>query len=431
VDDPPEGYALTESTKKDILSEEGMDYGRAANFALWYRGLEGSSTPSVGSILTLNETQIAGLPRVAMSIKSYEDKIMGVYTDSPIQTYGDTQKDKIPVAYSGRSSVIVNLQNGPIRVGDPITSSDVPGEGMRATRPGQIVGYAVTAFDPDNAIGTCKDITLEDGTLASSTPADEEKCGGTVVVSVNPQSWNGGEAFFGSAGENLASVAAAITDLSSDVLTEAVRGAKIVAGRIVAAVAVVQDLFAKAVTILPGGEVVLPAGTNELTGRSYIASGETSVFIPHNRVWATSTKVLITPRVSLTAALAVTDIESGSGFRVSLGGAAPTDIPFDWVIVNSYEVAPGSNAVQGQTQANNGQGSQGATPPPPPPSTPEGGASTGDTGSTTNSGTTSGTTGDTGTGGAGTPPADTPPAEPPPTDTPPVDPPPAETPPTP
>ncbi len=431
VDDPPEGYALAESTKAEILAEEELDYGRAANFALWYKGLEGSTTPRTGSILALRESQIAGLPRVAMAAREYDANIVGVYTDSPTQILGDVQKEKIPVAYSGRSIVEINLQNGPIRVGDPITSSSIPGEGMRATRPGQIVGYAVTAFDPDNAIGVCKDITLENGALASSTPADEEKCAGTVVVSVNPQSWNGGEAFFGSAGENLASVAAAITDLSSDVLTEAVRGAKIVAGRIVAAVAVVQDLFAKAVTILPGGEVVLPAGTNELTGRSYIASGETSVFIPHNRVWATSTKVLITPRVSLTAALAVTDIESGSGFRVSLGGAAPSDIPFDWVIVNSYEVAPGSNAVQGQTQANNGQGSQGATPPPPPPTTPEGGASTGGTGSTTgtDTGTTSGSTGDTGAGTGTTPPADqgaTPPAEPPPSE-----PPPSDTPPTP
>jgi len=51
--------------------------------------------------------------------------------------------DKAPVALVGRIPVKVNLENGPIKAGDPIAPSSVDGVGMKALDPGMVVGMAL------------------------------------------------------------------------------------------------------------------------------------------------------------------------------------------------------------------------------------------------------------------------------------------------
>lgn len=48
---------------------------------------------------------------------------------------------------AGRIPVKVSTENGPIRVGDRITTSSIPGIGMRAARPGMTLGIAAEALD--------------------------------------------------------------------------------------------------------------------------------------------------------------------------------------------------------------------------------------------------------------------------------------------
>ena len=48
---------------------------------------------------------------------------------------------------SGHAKVLVSLQNGPIAVGDRITSSDIAGVGMRANTAGQVVGIATEPME--------------------------------------------------------------------------------------------------------------------------------------------------------------------------------------------------------------------------------------------------------------------------------------------
>lgn len=48
-----------------------------------------------------------------------------------------------PVVLMGRAPVRVSDQNGPIRRGDPLTSSSIPGVAMKATRPGPLLGQAL------------------------------------------------------------------------------------------------------------------------------------------------------------------------------------------------------------------------------------------------------------------------------------------------
>ncbi|MBI4457559.1 hypothetical protein HY633_01185, partial [Candidatus Uhrbacteria bacterium] len=56
-----------------------------------------------------------------------------------------------PVAISGRVPIKVSIENGPIAIGDPITSSSTPGVGMKASTSGRIVGYALEPYTGDES----------------------------------------------------------------------------------------------------------------------------------------------------------------------------------------------------------------------------------------------------------------------------------------
>lgn len=74
----------------------------------------------------------------------YDQKLMGVvssFAGDP-KTYGFYQ----PVALVGRVPAKVSTENGPIAKGDPITSSSIPGVGMRATKQGRIIGIALEPY---------------------------------------------------------------------------------------------------------------------------------------------------------------------------------------------------------------------------------------------------------------------------------------------
>lgn len=60
------------------------------------------------------------------------------------------------VSLVGRVPTKISNINGHIISGDPITSSDISGVGMKATRAGQIVGKALEPFDETKA-STCPD----------------------------------------------------------------------------------------------------------------------------------------------------------------------------------------------------------------------------------------------------------------------------------
>lgn len=92
---------------------------------------------------------------VRRSAKPYESMIVGVVSTNPGlvfdqgQTYlaGDNANlitdKKTVVAMVGRVPTKFSLENGPINIGDPLTSSSKPGVAMKATEAGQIIGYAM------------------------------------------------------------------------------------------------------------------------------------------------------------------------------------------------------------------------------------------------------------------------------------------------
>ena len=99
------------------------------------------------------------LTAVRRSANPYEPMIVGVVSTNPGllfdegKTYlaGDNANlitdEKTVVAMVGRVPTKFSLENGPIAVGDPLTSSSTPGVAMKATQAGQIIGYAMQSSD--------------------------------------------------------------------------------------------------------------------------------------------------------------------------------------------------------------------------------------------------------------------------------------------
>lgn len=97
-----------------------------------------------GDILTVTEQ---GLVR---SNIGFDPKIFGVVQEQPLLVYKTETQGK-PVVRSGIAQVNVTTLNGPIKNGDYITSSQIPGKGQKAAESGYVVGIALTSFDGTNA----------------------------------------------------------------------------------------------------------------------------------------------------------------------------------------------------------------------------------------------------------------------------------------
>lgn len=78
--------------------------------------------------------------------------LLGVVSTEPSDVIGKNftpSENPRPIALSGRVPVKVTIQNGPIKKGDFITASDIPGAGTRATGTGVVVGRALEDYNQD------------------------------------------------------------------------------------------------------------------------------------------------------------------------------------------------------------------------------------------------------------------------------------------
>jgi hypothetical protein len=110
---------------------------------------------------------------VQKSQQPYEDGLMGMITTMPniiLGSAGKLTEDKFgnqledgpetrPVALAGRTPVKISLENGPIEIGDFLTSSSVPGVAMKATGAGRVIGRALEPFD--GTVTTCSVEVIE------------------------------------------------------------------------------------------------------------------------------------------------------------------------------------------------------------------------------------------------------------------------------
>jgi hypothetical protein len=115
-----------------------------------------SNDPSIrpGEIVQLDPSFKGGIKKTNIS---YQKTAMGIVSTQPGMVIGDTTGSEhgtpVLLALSGRVPVKVSTINGPIHAGDYITSSEIPGYGMKSIQSGQIVAKALEDFDPENGVG--------------------------------------------------------------------------------------------------------------------------------------------------------------------------------------------------------------------------------------------------------------------------------------
>jgi hypothetical protein len=140
----------------------GTSTGNACNMDL-AETYDSAQRTEPGELVSLDPSAEA---KVRKSAKRYEPLLLGVVSTNPGLVFdagkthlaGDNSglvtKDKTVVALVGRVPVKVSMENGPIRVGDPLTSSSKPGIAMKATAAGKIIGYALASANKAGKVPT-------------------------------------------------------------------------------------------------------------------------------------------------------------------------------------------------------------------------------------------------------------------------------------
>ncbi|MFS8158633.1 MAG: hypothetical protein ACMG6E_00200, partial [Candidatus Roizmanbacteria bacterium] len=108
-------------------------------------------TGEIVAMGTSNKQTDADINDIKRTTKAYDNLAFGVIATKPGIILDDEKSyEKVNVALKGRVPVLVTTENGPIHIGDAITSSSKPGVGMKATKSGRILGYAMTEWtNPD------------------------------------------------------------------------------------------------------------------------------------------------------------------------------------------------------------------------------------------------------------------------------------------
>jgi hypothetical protein len=89
-----------------------------------------------------------GVSQVEKSGRAYDSRALGVISTKPGLVMGEADGSGKPVivGLAGRVPVKVTTKNGIIKPGDYITTSDIPGVGMKATEAGRVIGKALTWY---------------------------------------------------------------------------------------------------------------------------------------------------------------------------------------------------------------------------------------------------------------------------------------------
>lgn len=102
----------------------------------------------------------------------YSVSMFGVYTSQPaVVLENKTLADGKAVISSGRAYVLVTNAAGPIRKGDFITSSQLPGIGQLATKSGNVLGVALEEFtnsEPNSTARILVSIGIRPAIVATS-----------------------------------------------------------------------------------------------------------------------------------------------------------------------------------------------------------------------------------------------------------------------
>ncbi|MEK7649348.1 MAG: hypothetical protein AAB367_00065 [Patescibacteria group bacterium] len=152
----------------------------------FYQGDGGAEEGDIMSISTeAPPVAISNHGATKKSTSRYEQTLLGVVTNPSRGTnYNDPNFADTPnfdmsqyanVGLLGHIITKVSTENGPIAVGDRITSSSIPGVGMKATEEGPYVGVALRAFDGSTGTSTTFTYINEENGVSETREVNVDK----------------------------------------------------------------------------------------------------------------------------------------------------------------------------------------------------------------------------------------------------------------
>jgi len=150
--------------------QDGLDY--AEDYPA-----DPNNIPQPGQVVSL---VASGSGSVVAPTDIYMDQsAIGVVSTNPGEVLDDgSMTNPVPIALAGRVPVNVSTANGPIQVGDYLTSSNIPGVAVRATSSGSVIGTAMEE-DTDTNTSDVSQITMfikntyyDGGSLSSDSGLD-------------------------------------------------------------------------------------------------------------------------------------------------------------------------------------------------------------------------------------------------------------------
>jgi hypothetical protein len=131
-------------------SNPGSDQLRYQSFDI----AEFMSTPKQSGLEKAELAIVSDDRVVSRSMRAYDENLIGVVSSNRTTSFfmGESEsssKDhkRVPISLAGPVYAKVNNESGVIRIGEPITSSSVPGVGMKAVHSGKVIGYAMENED--------------------------------------------------------------------------------------------------------------------------------------------------------------------------------------------------------------------------------------------------------------------------------------------
>jgi hypothetical protein len=251
---------------------------------------------------------------VSLKVKSADSNLrshlIGVTTPDPAMKLGDDLNAGVRVAISGRAMVRVSNENGPIKVEDALTAGQAAGVVVKATKPGFIIGRALTPYSSKNE--------------------------GVIPAQINI-------IYDGSLDQ------VQVTD-SGDLFSRLTNSTKFVwqnsAGNAVAWITYTGDAFFQSVQATTAnfrtlifGELVATKDSG-VTGHSQIDAGRSDVFVPSTKVRSNSTINLTATSNTGGLNLYIKKTDDSKGFTVGVSNStvsnpiAPADILFNWLIIS-------------------------------------------------------------------------------------------------
>lgn len=165
----------------------------------------GDASLRPGDVVSLDENFVGG---VRKSVGRSDGHVIGVVSTQPgivlddvydqnaaTQLLEKRYEGRVPVAVglAGRVPVNVSIENGPIKAGDLLSSSSIPGVAMKATKAGKIIGQALFGYDKDdvgavmmfvnNSYGTGEKLTdIIQGLERENIPDDKKSIDRSALV---------------------------------------------------------------------------------------------------------------------------------------------------------------------------------------------------------------------------------------------------------